>query len=1125
MKQSCVSAFARVARLGALAAVALGFGASTLLAQSTGKIEGRVRDQAGAPIANAQVTIVGSAFSALTNPQGYYFINNVPAQTVTMRAAFIGYRAVRAEGVRILGGQTVTQDFALQASTIELQDIAVVSTQPLVPRDEVATKQRVDGDFTDQLPVDRINQVLTLQPGVVANSNGAGLSIRGGRTDEAATYIDGVPITPGNRGSVSSAGTEISVSVNSFEEASVTTGASSAEFGNAQSGIIQIATRSGSGTGYSGSLGWETDEPFGKNMSTGFNRIQASFGGPLFMNGFTFFLSGGLEGERYSYGGRGSEDFPTFIKAGVDTTVAVATSPGSASSDTSFVDVYNIAIARGQCDEFASSTNSEIANNYGVGCQGARNPRNASSLYQLQGKLNYSYGTGSRMSFLVLGSQGQSRGGLSFNTNPSLITGLRTTNRIYQGNWTQNLSKSTERALALDLNVSYQQDSRISSPLTPQGELDSRNTFGGFLISPLDMFFDFESFPVDSALVDNFRNNVQGSRRSPYDLLSVDQYNTVNTFRDSPYGLLGGSESGGPTGTLGLSKENRLIGKGALDWQFDRYNRLKLGGEYTRYQTSFYSHSLTSQAFPNIYIEEPIRYNMFIEDRLDLGDVVVVGGLRYDAYDSRASRPYALDTLQTIPGTGAANPTFGTYQRFPRITSYTDADGTYTLNGEALPLTAMIRDETHTYLSPHIQVAFPVTEKTNFRLSYAHQVQTPSFDVILAGINTDLAITNTNNVFGSDLDFGRSITFEFGIRHAFSDDMVLDVAAYNKDKLSDAAGRLISRRDPTRANTTVDLREYTNADFGNSRGIDLRLDRRIGNIFNGTVAYSYSSAKNTGTDPNTYINFGSRIVNALSGGNQPPPQSTASTTNSRPHNLAGALSFNFPGDWNEGSLVGTLLQNAGLFATFRFASGTAYTRCTETVGNEDVFSGQVCQQGGFEGGLNTARLPSFKQFDLRFTKGFGIGGLDLTGYLDVRNVLNFENVLSVFVTTNDVVNDVERQRDIASNLESFSNEADDNGILDDASDGDPENGRGDIDLTFGGQGVSGCADYVTTQGDAAAPSCIYLIRAEQRYGNGDGTFSLDEQRTVASASYDAGRGLFAFTGDGRRARLGLEINF
>ena len=90
MKQSCVSAFARVSRFVALAAVALVLSASALYAQATGKIEGRVRDQAGAPIANAQVTIVGTAFGALTNNQGYYFFNNVPVGSASVRAAFVG---------------------------------------------------------------------------------------------------------------------------------------------------------------------------------------------------------------------------------------------------------------------------------------------------------------------------------------------------------------------------------------------------------------------------------------------------------------------------------------------------------------------------------------------------------------------------------------------------------------------------------------------------------------------------------------------------------------------------------------------------------------------------------------------------------------------------------------------------------------------------------------------------------------------------------------------------------------------------------------------------------------------------------------------------------------------------
>lgn len=1099
MKQSCVSAFARVARFCALVAVALGFGAGMLQAQgSTGKIEGRVRDQAGAPINNAQITLAGTAFSALTNAQGYYFMNNVPAGTVTVHAAFIGYRAVNVSGVKVLAGQTLTQDITMEASTVVLEAINVVSVQPLVPRDEVTTKQRVDGDFTANLPVDRITNVLALQPGVVANSSGGGLTIRGGRTDENVTYIDGVPVQPGNRGTAVIGGNEISVATNSFEEASVTTGASSAEFGNAQSGVISIATKGGNAERFTGNLGYESDAMF-KASSLGFTRATAAFGGPL-MRGLTFYLSGALEGQKSPAFGMGSEKYPTFIPVGIDTTVAVPTSVGDPASDTTFVDVKKFAQYRGNCGEFANSVNADIANNYGVACQGVRQPWQPSSTYQLQGKLQYSYGTGSKLVLSALASQSQNRGANFL--NPINTFGARSTNRAYILNWTQNLSKSSERALALDVYASLQQDRAISSPLTPASEVSTRDPFGGFLIKPLGFLYDFKTFPIDSQLVANYQANEPGTRRSPYDLENRDQYSTTSQYRSNAYGLTGTEESGGPTGNLQLNKENRAIGKANLDWQFDRYNRLKLGGEYTKYDLANYHHGLTSQAFSSVFLEKPVRWDGFLEDRLDLGDVVVVGGLRYDYYDTKASRPYSLDTV-------AASPTFNTYQPFPRISSYAGE-----FNGQ--PLVAFIPDKSHNYLSPHVQVSFPVTDRTNFRLSYAHQVQAPDFGLLLDGINTDLSITNTNNTYGADVGFGKTITFEFGIRHAFSDDMVLDVAAYNKDKLADAAGRLISMQDPTRHNSRVDIRELTSADFGNIRGVDVRLDRRFGNIFNGTLAYTYQQAKNTGSDPFTYINFGSRVINQISGGNQAPPQAIAPTAASRPHNISAAASLSFPRDWRQGSFLGTVLRNVGIFATFRYASGTAYTSC-EPLGNETVISGSVCNKGQLINGLNDTRLPTFKQFDLRASKGFRLGGLDLSAYADARNVLNFRNVLAVFVVSGDIVSPLEHETRFAGDSSTFAGEAAKNGIYNAAT--------GDINLKFGGQGASGCSNYVTQAGEGGAPSCVELVRAEQRFGNGDGVFSLDEQRRASDASYYAGRGEHAFLGAGRRVRLGLELNF
>ena len=557
MKHCRVSAFARVARAFAYAAVALGLGAGPLLAQgSTGKIEGRVRDQAGAPIANAQVNIVGSAFNALTNPQGYYFINNVPANTVAVRAAFIGYKSTEVEGVKVLAGQTNTVDIQLEQTAVEIQEITVVSqTQPLVPRDEVTTRQRLDGEVVRNLPADRLNQVLALQPGVVASRSSLLLSIRGGRYDQNATYIDGVPVQAGYRGTSQSntfgsvfrgSGTQVEVSADAFEQAAVTTGATSSEFGNAQAGVVSVATRTG-GTKFNGTLSYENDAITGTN-SLGFNRITGGLGGPLFIQGLSFYLSGTLEGQQSLATGKDAQNLEIFAPAGIDTTVAVPTALNDPTADTAFVPIRSFARVTGDCSSFSSSANSGIASNYGVGCEGARLPQTARSSYQGSAKVNYSYGTGSRISFTGLRSQFQGRltGSDLFwatseyyrLTNPTNQFGFRNWSDFATVNWTQNLSKSSERALALETYFSYQKDHTIVAPMTQSGWESSRDPFGGFMISGLDFLWDFNSFPIDDELINNFRTEASGSRRRPIPVEDLSAYDPTFQFRTNAYGMV-----------------------------------------------------------------------------------------------------------------------------------------------------------------------------------------------------------------------------------------------------------------------------------------------------------------------------------------------------------------------------------------------------------------------------------------------------------------------------------------------------------------------------------------------------------------------------------------------------------
>jgi len=298
----------------------------------------------------------------------------------------------------------------------------------------------------------------------------------------------------------------------------------------------------------------------------------------------------------------------------------------------------------------------------------------------------------------------------------------------------------------------------------------------------------------------------------------------------------------------------------------------------------------------------------------------------------------------------------------------------------------------------------------------------------------------------------------------------------------------------------------------------VRLDRRFGNLFNGTLSYSFQDAKNTGSDPDTYIDFGSRVLNALAGGNQPPPQAILPTDFSRPHTLAAAASLSFPADWRQGTTVGSIFRNFGVFATFRYTSGTPYTKCNPGSTDQDVISGDNCDRE-FPEGLNQSRIPAYRTLDMRFTKAFGLGGVDVTAYLDARNILNLRNIIQVFTATNDIKNQEEAEAEFQANRDEYTSEA--------AASGAPVSEDGSIDLGFGGLADprQGCGDWVTTDGVPASPNCVYLIRAEERFGNGDHIFDAAEQRRASDALYNLVRGVHNFTGAPRRLRLGLELNF
>jgi hypothetical protein len=552
-----------------------------------------------------------------------------------------------------------------------------------------------------------------------------------------------------------------------------------------------------------------------------------------------------------------------------------------------------------------------------------------------------------------------------------------------------------------------------------------------------------------------------------------------------------------------------------LDWQADRYNRIQVGGDFVSADAKIFTGNLLSQIFMDANIYSPSRIGLYVTDRLDLGDVVVDLGLRYDRMNSGVLYPrYAgrvftdpartgdLTNAQTAEDTSVA-------QRCAALLAAADTTGWSTCN--------MFEGEAKSVLLPSIRVSFPVTDRTGFRLSYAQQAQAPAFNLLATGVNADLAYTNTNDVFGRELDYGKSIIFEFGIRHAFSQDMVLDISAYNKDKVSDVTARILPLYDPFR-NETQNLNIMTNADFGNSRGIDFKLDRRVGQLFQGSVAYTFQTSKSTGSDPFSYLNTLSRVNNNVTGERAPPPQALLTTSDNRTHTIAGSLALNFPHGWGSGTM-GRILQDFGAFATFRFASGLAYTRMVNTgTGSRGPNNGFGLAANPAEP-LNASTTPWIKNVDLRLTKGFRLGGSrDLTVYADFRNLFNWENITGIYAETGDIQNALYREKTIEPLRATLAGDA---GSLVRTRVVTLNDGSS---ATETGVDLSDCSAYLPSS-VRGVPDCIMLRRAEARWGDGDQFFSLDEQNTAYGAWFDRIEGPYSFKSPGMNFRLGLQFNF
>lgn len=258
---------------------------TSLLAQ-TGTISGVVyNDKTGQPLAYANVIIVGSNLGAMSLADGKFTINGVPAGTHTLKAMMMGYKAEERPNVVVNAGANTDLTFRLDETIVmKTQEIVVTAEKPMVEVTSSETRGSVSSDQLEEMPVDDVLEAVALKAGIV--KTGEDMHVRGGRSGEVQIQIDGVPVDDPLGGGT------VNVGLLGTSGSEIVSGGMDAEYGDAQSAVINISTKEG-GRRFAGEFRYFTDD-FGRQDKTytNFDRVSLGFGGPTWFKSFRYYVSG-----------------------------------------------------------------------------------------------------------------------------------------------------------------------------------------------------------------------------------------------------------------------------------------------------------------------------------------------------------------------------------------------------------------------------------------------------------------------------------------------------------------------------------------------------------------------------------------------------------------------------------------------------------------------------------------------------------------------------------------------------------------------------------------------------------------------------------------------------------------
>ncbi len=303
-----------------------------------------------------------------------------------------------------------------------------------------------------------------------------------------------------------------------------------------------------------------------------------------------------------------------------------------------------------------------------------------------------------------------------------------------------------------------------------------------------------------------------------------------------------------------------------------KFNEIKVENREARYKGRE-SGIFSSAAFFNKgqYKHTPLELAAYVQDKIELQNLTVNVGLRYDYFDSKGKVPLDLRD----PG--------NTYR--PRENAYRDAQPQH-------------------QFSPRLGLAFPISAEGVIHASYGHFFQIPDLQYLYLNPRFAVAPGGLNTLMGNaELKPQSTTIYELGLQQEFMGQFALHITGFYKD-----VRNLLG----TNIYETYVLGDryarYENRDYGNIKGVTISFKKRAtsSDYFYASIDYTFQIAEGNASDPNTVF-YNNQA--------DPPRQSNIQVVPldwDQRHTLNASFSFNHP-DWFTLGLIG------------QFQSGLPYT--------------------------------------------------------------------------------------------------------------------------------------------------------------------------------------------------------